>query len=94
MDIEYEQSVATLPTTSDVGLFRDLKRVVDLDTEVANSTFNFGVAQQKLHRSQISSAAVDQCRFCSAHRMRAKGERVKSDSGNPFTNESGVLACC
>ena len=40
MDMEYEQSVATLLTTSDVGLFRDLKRIVDLDTEVTNSTFD------------------------------------------------------
>ena len=48
------------PGTSDVNFLGDLERVVDLYTEVANSAFDLGMAEQKLHRTQVPSATVDQ----------------------------------
>jgi hypothetical protein len=37
------------PGISDVNLFSYRKRVIDLNTEVSDSAFDFGVPQQELH---------------------------------------------
>jgi hypothetical protein len=44
------------------GHFRlsDGKRIIDLDSEVADRTFHFLVAKQKLDRAQVTGATVDQ----------------------------------
>jgi hypothetical protein len=48
------------PGSSDVNLFRYGKGIIDLDAEVPDGAFNFGVAEQELHSAQITGAAVDQ----------------------------------
>jgi hypothetical protein len=39
------------PFSSDVDLLSDLDGVIDLDAEIANGTFDFGMSEQKLYRS-------------------------------------------
>lgn len=34
-------------------LFRDFKSLVDLDTQVPHDRFQFGVAEQQLHRAEV-----------------------------------------
>src|SRR5262245_16180609 len=46
-----------------VNLLRYCKSIIHIDAEIPDSTLYFGVAEQKLDRSQIPCAAVDQCRF-------------------------------
>ena len=36
---------------SNLGLFRDLQSVVNLDAEIAYGTFKLGMAEEKLNRS-------------------------------------------
>jgi hypothetical protein len=48
------------PGSSDVDLFRYGKGIIDLDSEVPDSTFDLGVTEQELHGSQITSTSVDQ----------------------------------
>ena len=52
------------PGNSDVNLFRYGKGIIDLDAEVPDGAFNFGVAEQELHSSQITGASVDQGCLC------------------------------
>ena len=52
------------PRNSDVNLFRYGKDIIDLDAEVADGAFNFGVAERELHSSQITGAPVDQGCLC------------------------------
>ena len=51
------------PGASNVNLFRYGEGIVDFNAEVANGALDFGVAEQELHGSQITSAPVDQGRF-------------------------------
>jgi hypothetical protein len=44
---------------TDINLFGNRERVVNLDAERAHCAFDFGVAEQELHDSQIFRAAVD-----------------------------------
>ena len=45
------QSMSALPGNSDIDLFCYGQGVIDLDTEVSDGTFDFGVAEQELHGS-------------------------------------------
>ena len=45
---------------------KSLKRVVDLNAEIANSPFDFGMPQQKLYRSKVPRPTVDQDRLSAA----------------------------
>jgi len=47
------------PESSDVNLFRYREPVVDLNSQISNSTLDFGMAEQELHGSQVTCAAVD-----------------------------------
>ena len=44
---------------SDLGLFRQLQGVIDLDSEISHSAFNFAVAQEQLHGPQVFRSLVD-----------------------------------
>jgi deoxyxylulose-5-phosphate synthase len=57
-------------------LFRYREGVVYLDAKVPDRTFDFGVAEQKLHRSQIACAPVNQGRLRPPERMGAEELRV------------------
>jgi hypothetical protein len=52
-------TVATSAVRLHLSLFRDLKRVVDLDPEVSNGAFKFGVPEQQLNRPEILGSPVD-----------------------------------
>jgi hypothetical protein len=59
--------MSTLPGGPQTStLFRYGKGIVDFYAEVANGALDFCVSEQKLHRSQITSAPVDQGRFGSS----------------------------
>jgi hypothetical protein len=47
-------------------LFCYCQGIVDLDAEVSNGAFNFGVTEQELDGSQITGASVDEGCFGSA----------------------------
>ena len=51
------------PGDSDISLFRDRERVVNLDAEISDRAFDLGVAEQELDGAKISCAPVGQCRF-------------------------------
>jgi hypothetical protein len=57
------QSMSALPGNPDIDLFCYGQGVIDLDAEVSDGTFDFGVAEQELHGPQVTSAPVDQGRF-------------------------------
>jgi hypothetical protein len=57
------QSMSALPGNSDIDLFRYGQGVINLDAEVSGGAFDLGVAEQELHRPQVTSSPVDQGRF-------------------------------
>ena len=61
------QSISALPVTSDVNLFGNVEGVINLDAQVSDSAFNFGVTQQQLDGPKVSSAAIYQRRLCSPY---------------------------
>jgi hypothetical protein len=48
------------PARSNVDLLGCNESVVNVDAEVAHSTFNLGVTEKELHGAQIPRAAIDQ----------------------------------
>src|SRR6202048_3363697 len=82
------------PNTSDFDLLSDGKRIIDLDSEISDGTFHFLVAKQKLDRTQVAGATVDQGRLRAAERVRGKDVRVQSDARDPLCDEPRVLPCC
>jgi MinD superfamily P-loop ATPase len=48
------------PDRLNVSLLRYGKGIIDIDAEIPDSALYLGVAEQKLHRSQIPGAAVDE----------------------------------
>jgi hypothetical protein len=48
--------------------------------------------QQKLYGPQISGSAVNEGRFGSAQRIRAKEVRIQPDAGNPLGDQPGILS--
>jgi hypothetical protein len=53
------QSMSALPSDSDINLFGNSERVINLDAEIADRAFDLGVAEQELDRSQVACAPVD-----------------------------------
>src|ERR1700738_4150636 len=51
-------------------------------------------SEQKLDRTQVAGATVDQGRLRAAERVRGKDVRVQSDARDPFCDEPRVLPCC
>jgi hypothetical protein len=51
------------PGGSDVDLFSYGKGIVDLDAEVSNRALDLGMAEEKLHRSEVACAPVDEGRL-------------------------------
>jgi len=57
------QSISALLVTSDVNLFGNVEGVINLDTQISNSTFHFGMSQQKLDSPQVAGTAIYQRRL-------------------------------
>jgi hypothetical protein len=60
------------PGISDINLFRYCQGVIDLDAEISDRAFDFGMPEQELDGPEISRAPIDQGRFCASKRMRPK----------------------
>jgi hypothetical protein len=46
-----------------LGLLGDLQCIVDLDSEIPNGAFEFGMAEEKLNGPEISCSPIDQRGF-------------------------------
>ena len=80
------------PHDSDINLFGNRERIVHLDAELADRTFDFSVAEQELHGSQIPGAAVDQRCLGPAQGVGPKHHRVKPDACHPVGEQASILA--
>ena len=69
----------------------DLDRVIDLDAEVANGAFDLRMSEQKLHRSEIPGASVDQYCLRASQRMRTELGWIEPDACDPLLNQTGIL---
>ena len=74
------------PCSSDVGLFGNLKGVVDLYAQIPDSTFNLRVSEEQLNRSQITCSFVDHGCPSSPQGMCAKESRIQTAARNPIRN--------
>ena len=74
------------------GLFRDLQRVIYLDSKVSDGALQLGMAEQDLHGPQVLRALIDQRCLSSPHRVRAIDRRIEADGGNPLMDDPGVLS--
>jgi hypothetical protein len=52
--------MSALPESSDINLFRYRQRIVDLDAEIPNRTFDFGMPKQELDGPEIACPSIDQ----------------------------------
>jgi hypothetical protein len=50
--------MSALPGNSDIDLFRYGQGVINLDAEVSGGAFDLGVAEQELHRPQVTRTAT------------------------------------
>ena len=81
------------PGRSDINLFGYGEGIVDLDAEIPDGAFDFGVPQQELDSPQISRASINQRCLCSSQGMGAKDVWVQSDARSPFGDKPSVLPC-
>jgi hypothetical protein len=58
--------------------------IIDFDAEISDRAFDFSVAKQELHGSEIASAPIDQRRLGSAKRVGAEQVRVQPNAANPI----------
>jgi hypothetical protein len=71
----------------------DAERVFHFDSEISHGAPQLRVAEQGLHRSQVSRLFVDLGGLRSLHRMRAKTRVVETDASHPAMDDPSVLAC-
>jgi hypothetical protein len=79
-------------SSSDVGLFGDFESVIHLDAEIPHGALDFGVPEQKLDRSEISGALVDQRGLGPAQRVRAVERGIETDLMQPAVQQPRILA--
>ena len=72
--------MSALPHFSDVDLLGYGKRVIDLNSEITDCTFDLGVAQQELNRSKISrflrSRLLWSCGVSACHKGMDQGRSL------------------
>tara|TARA_B100000029_G_scaffold219562_1_gene217270 strand:+ start:577 stop:753 length:177 start_codon:yes stop_codon:yes gene_type:complete len=51
------------PPVSDISLFSQLQRVIDLDTEISDGALDLGMTEQQLDRPQTVCTAVNHRRL-------------------------------
>jgi len=89
-------SIADRPLPSrqlDLGLLGNLERVVNLDAKVPHGAFQFRMAQEQLHGSQVPGSGIDQRWLGTPNRMRSTPRRIKSDLLEPAVQNASVLPC-
>jgi hypothetical protein len=82
------------PGSSDINLFGNRERVIDLDAEIADRAFDLGVTKQELYSPKVASAPVDQRGFGPAKGMGAEHPRIKPDACHPATKKARILTGC
>jgi hypothetical protein len=65
--------------------------VINLDAEVANCTFQFGVPEQQLHGAEVLRATIDQGGFSAPECVRSVARPVQSQLIHPGIHDPGVL---
>lgn len=75
-----------------LSLFRHLKRVVYLDSEISNRALQLRVPQQQLDSAQVLCPTIDERSLCSTHGVCAIRGVIESDRCNPAMDKPGVLA--
>jgi hypothetical protein len=67
----------------DIGLLGDCQGVIDFDAELADGAVDLGVAEQQLHRTEVTCSFLNQSGLRAADRMSAEHRRIEADSGDP-----------
>jgi len=75
-------------------LLRKEKRVVNLDTEVADSTFQLRMAEKELTGAQIARALIDQRDLRPAEAVSSIKRGIKPNQRHPTVEKTAVLAGC
>lgn len=65
---------------SDLGLFRQLQSIIDLDAEVAHRAFQLGVSQQQLYGTKVLRSLVNQRGLGAAQRVGAVIARIQANA--------------
>jgi len=78
------------PCRLDLGALRQLEGIFDVDTEVADGTFDVRMIEENLHSAQVPVALDRYLRV--PKRARAVFLRLEPDANNPFVNEASILA--
>ena len=81
---------ATQP--SHLSLLRQFQCIVNINPQVSDRAFQFGVAQEQLNGPDVLGSPIDQRGLGSPHGVGAVKGRVKSDRGNPSFHDTGILA--
>jgi len=58
---------------------------------MANGVLDVGMAEQYLHRSQVSSCLADERSLCSTPKMGAVLALIHADRRNPFVDQPSTL---
>ena len=61
------------------SLFGDFQSIVDFNTQVSNGTFQLGVPELELDRTQVLGTTINQGCVGSAHRVCAISGGIESD---------------
>jgi hypothetical protein len=85
------QSACPCPRRSHVHLFGDGEGIVNFDAEIPHGALHLGMAKQKLNRSEIARATVDQRRLGPAQGMGTEQLGVEADAADPIGNQAGIL---
>jgi hypothetical protein len=67
------------------------ERTFHVDAEVPNGAFDLCMAEQYLHRTQVTCLLIDDRCLGSAKRMRPVVLPAQSDPGDPLINEPSIL---
>ena len=78
---------------SELDLFRDAERIVDLDAEVANGAFQLCVPEEQLDRPQVAGLLVNLRHLCSLHRVRPISRAIETGAFNLAVDDTSVLPC-
>lgn len=77
---------------SDLGPFRNLQCVVDLDPEVSHGALQLDVTKQRQDRPQVLGSHADRRRRGSPHAVRPANRRIEPDGRDPLMHDAGILA--
>ncbi len=77
---------------SELYLFGNSQRVINLDPEVPNCAFQFSVSKEDLDSAQVTRLLVNQSCLGPSHRMGSIGGRLKTNAAYPSMEDARVLS--